>query len=36
MRTVGALIAIGAPRAMLAGKSYNMDCVTNAVPRQVE
>ena len=31
MRNVGALIAIGASRAMLAGRSYNMDCVTNGV-----
>lgn len=31
MPNVGALIAIGASRAMLAGRSYNIDCVTNGV-----
>jgi hypothetical protein len=31
MRNVGALIVIGASRAVLAGKSYNMACVTNGV-----
>lgn len=31
MRNVGALIAIDASRATLAGRSYNMDCVTNGV-----
>jgi hypothetical protein len=31
MRNVGVLSAIGASRAMLAGRSYNMACVTNRV-----
>jgi hypothetical protein len=31
MRNVGALVAIGASGAMLAGSSCNMDCVTNGV-----